>query len=127
MGPSVRIATTSDPRHDWCAINRDKITGVVDVGVKEGEKWLLLGEIESGTKLPFIQIVAAAAEDGHWPCGEVFSTALYIQHALHVCIHNHISESTFCFPICSGFTLNRSLMTVIVPSVCVLQLLHREF
>ena len=30
----IRLATTPDPRHDWCGIDLPSISGVVDVGVK---------------------------------------------------------------------------------------------
>jgi hypothetical protein len=33
FAPSVRIATITDPRHDWCGIDGVHITGVVDVVV----------------------------------------------------------------------------------------------
>ena len=42
----VSIATTSDPRYDWCGVNGDKLSGVVDVLVRSisGDA-LLVGEV----------------------------------------------------------------------------------
>ena len=44
---NVRIATTNDPRHDWCGENQQHISGVVDVAVVSGGKWLVVGEVKS--------------------------------------------------------------------------------
>ena len=46
FAPSVRIATTTDPRHDWCGIDGGPITGVVDVVVTIGGVWRLVGGSE---------------------------------------------------------------------------------
>ena len=55
---NIRIATTNDPRHDWCGVNQQHISGVVDVAVVSGGKWLVVGEVKSEV-LAAMQAVAS--------------------------------------------------------------------
>ena len=58
----IRIATTSDPRHDWCGTNLPHISGVVDVLLVHGEKRYLVGEVKSDNCSGFNQ---AKMRNGH--------------------------------------------------------------
>ena len=75
FAPSVRIATTADPRHDWCGIDGGPITGVVDVVVTIGGVWRLVEAVKGNDTTGMMQLVAAlhavADRTGEWPCGEL--------------------------------------------------------
>ena len=66
---NIRVATTSDPRHDWCSINLPPISGVVDVTLFHGGRHHMLKQ----TLLLGPQVLAAmqavATNTGEWPYG----------------------------------------------------------
>ena len=71
---NVRLATTSDSRHDWCCIRCPQISlsGVVDVALVDGGKWLMLGEVKSDNATGTTQLLAAmqaVAIREPWPYG----------------------------------------------------------
>ena len=67
IGPRVRILTTNNPRYDWCGIN-GQLSGVVDIGVRINNTWLVIGEVKGGFSTPFTQIAAAMhAASAEWP------------------------------------------------------------
>ena len=43
---NVRTSTTNDPRSDWCGVDVEKVSGVVDVAVVSEGVWWLIGEIK---------------------------------------------------------------------------------
>ena len=46
IGPHVRIATTNNPRYDWCGIDLPHLCGVVDMAVVDHKKLQMIGEIK---------------------------------------------------------------------------------
>ena len=71
---SLRISTTSDPRHDWCGINLPNISGVVDAALVHDRKWLVVGEVKGDGSLCVTQVLAAmqakAGKDQQYPYGK---------------------------------------------------------
>ena len=68
---NVRTSTTNDPRSDWCGVDGEKVSGVVDVAVVSGGVWWLIGEIKGGEEMGVVQLVAAMSArrsiPGSWP------------------------------------------------------------
>ena len=56
---NIRVATTSDPRHDWCGINLPPISGVVDVTLFHGGRHHMLGEVKADSATGTTQVLAA--------------------------------------------------------------------
>ena len=71
---NVRTSTTNDPRSDWCGVDGEKVSGVVDVAVVSGGVWWLIGEIKGGEEMGVVQLVAAMSArrsiPGSWPFGK---------------------------------------------------------
>lgn len=82
----VSIATTTDPRHDWCGVDTSVISGVVDLlvrGVQQGsELALAVGEVKGDGQSGLWQLIAAMEAiqtfTGHWPIGMYFWFAVYM-------------------------------------------------
>ena len=55
---NIRVATTSDPRHDWCGINLPPISGVVDVTLFHGGRHHMLGEVKADSATGTTQVLA---------------------------------------------------------------------
>ena len=110
LGHKVRFATTNDPRHDWCGIDRPQIAGVVDVGKRSnsGGYWQVVGEVKVGLANPFVENVAAmhaASEegDGHWPYGEEL-------------LFWKCQTALLCSPY-AGFTINQRAFNVLIATL----------
>ena len=86
FAPSVRIATTTDPRYNWCGIDGAHITGVVDVVVIIRGEWQVVGELQGNDTTGMMQLVAAlhavAERTGEWPCGELVLGGISLQSQL---------------------------------------------
>ena len=73
-GPYVRVGTTRNPSTDWCGVQVRRISGVVNLVVAWGGKWVIVGEVKGSGAGGFNQIIATmhavASKQEKWPCGE---------------------------------------------------------
>ena len=96
---NIRVATTSDPHHDWCGINLPSISGVVDVTLFHGGRHHMLGEVKADSATGTTQVLGAmqavATNTGEWP---------YRKHIFVILA-----------PVPSAFILQGSLWNILVP------------